>query len=203
MVSGQQQRPRFLPLRGLANVLTVLLAFAVAVIAVRLTVQLLHPGSAHWRRSLIDFRLDKAADITIFVLGILFVVWLRRARINAGSHDYRQRRARGWTFWGWLIPIVNLWIPFQIMGDIWRAGLPAQQRRKTAWLLALWWTCWLLSGVSVGARTMSANTGAWPHMAANTNAVCLGFLAIAGATLIPIIRTVSYGPVGSPFYRHD
>src|SRR5262249_45719917 len=170
--------------------------------------QACHPTAAsgnrtHWRRSLIHFRLDKVGDVTIFVLGILFVVWLRRARINAESHDYRQRRARGWTFWGWIIPFVNLWLPFQIMGDIWRAGLAAQQRRKSAWLPALWWTCWLLSGVSVGARTMAANSGTLPHMAADTNAVSLGLLAIAGATLIAIIRTVSCGPVGSPFYSYD
>jgi Domain of unknown function (DUF4328) len=198
MVGDQQQRPGFLPLRGLANILTVLLAVVVAAIAARLAIQLFSLGSAHLRHSLIDFRLDKAADIAIFGLSILFVVWFRRARINAERHDYRQRRARGWAFWGWIVPIVNIWFPFQIMGDIWRAGLPAQQRRKTAWLPALWWTCWLLSGLSFGAQAMSANSGPVPHIAANTQAGSLCFLAIAGAMLIPIIRTVSGGPVGSP-----
>lgn len=40
------------------------------------------------------------------------------------------KRARGWTFWGWIVPIVNLWFPFQLMGDIphWRAGPPAERR---------------------------------------------------------------------------
>ena len=198
MVSGQQQWPRFLPLRGLAIILTVLLAVVVAVIAARLAIQHLPLGSAHWRHSFIYLRLDKVADITIFGLSILFVVWFRRARINAERLDYRQRRARGWTFWGWIIPIVSLWFPFQIMGDIWRAGLPPQQRRKTAWLPAVWWTCWLLSGFSFGVRKMSANPGTVPHIAASTQTASLCFLAIAGLTLIAIIRTVSAGPVGSP-----
>src|SRR5690242_21013901 len=123
MVSSQQQE--FLPLRGLANILTVLLAVVVAIIAARLAIQMLSPGTAQWR-SLINSRLDQAADITIIGLSILFVVWFRRARINAERHDYPQRRARGWTFWGWIVPIVNIWFPFQIMGDIWRAGLPAR-----------------------------------------------------------------------------
>ena len=198
MVGDQQQRPGFLPLRGLASILAALLTLAVAAIAARLAIQLLSLGSAHWRQSLIDSGLDRAADITILGLGILFVVWFRRARINAERHGYRQRRARGWAIWGWIVPIVNLWFPFQIMGDIWRAGLPAQQRTKTAWLPALWWTCWLLSGLSVGARAMSANSGPLPHVAANTQTASLCFLALAGALLIPIIRTVSSGPVGSP-----
>ena len=198
MVGDPQQWPGFLPLRGLANILTVLLAVAAAAITARLAIQLLSLGSAHWRRSLIDFRLDKAADITIFGLSILFVVWFRRARINAERHDYRQRRARGWAFWAWIVPIVNIWFPFQIMGDIWRAGLPAPQRRKTAWLPAVWWTCWLLSGTSFGARAMSPNSGPVPHISANTQAASLCFLAIAGVVLIAIIRTVSSGPIGSP-----
>jgi hypothetical protein len=198
MVSDQQQWPGFLPLRGLANILTILLAVVVAAIAARLAIQLLGLGSAHWRHSLIDFRLDTPADVTIVGLSILFVVWFRRARINAERHGYRQRRARGWAFWGWIVPIVNIWFPFQIMGDIWRAGLPAEQRRKTAWLPAMWWTCWLLSALSNGGQGMSAHSGPVPHMAANTNAGSLCFLAIAGAMLIAIIRTVSDGPVGSP-----
>jgi hypothetical protein len=205
MVGDQQQWPGFLPLRGLANILTVLLVVVVAAIAARLAIQLLSLGSVQWRRSLIDSRLDMPADIAIFALSILFVVWFRRARINAERHDYRQRRARGWTFWGWIVPIVNLWFPFQLMGDIWRAGLPAPRRRKTAWLPALWWTCWLLSGAAFGARAMSAgaratfaNSGTVPHLSANTPAGSLCFLAIAGAVLIAIIRTVSDGPVGSP-----
>ena len=186
----------FLPLRGLANILTVLLAVVVAFIWARLAIQLLSPGSVHY---FADFQLDRAADITIVSLSILFVVWFYRARINAERHGYRQRRARGWAFWGWIVPIVNLWFPFQIMGDIWRAGLPAEQRGETAWLPALWWTCWLLSGLGIfGAGAMSVNSGFVPHIAADTNVSSLCFLAVAGAMLIAIIRTVSDGPVGSP-----
>ena len=188
--------PEFLPLQGLANVLTVLLAVVVAFIWARLAIQLLGPGSVHY---FTDFRLDKATDITIVGLSILFVVWFYRARINAERHGYRQRRARGWAFWGWIVPIVNLWFPFQIMGDIWRAGLPAGQRGETAWLPALWWACWLLSGLGIfGAGAMSVKSGSVPHVAAGTNASSLCFLAVAGALLIAIIRTVSDGPVGSP-----
>jgi hypothetical protein len=182
----------------LANILTGLLAVVVVAITARLVIQTFGLGSAHWRHNLIAFRLDKAADITMFALSILFIVWFRRARINAERHDYRQRRARGWTLWGWIVPVVDIWFPFQIMGDIWRAGLPPRQRRKTAWLPALWWASWLLSGLSFGARAMSANSHGLPHLATGTPAASLCFLAIAGVTLIPIILMVSYGPVGSP-----
>jgi len=80
---------------------------AEAAIAARLAIELLSLGSAHWRHSLIDLQLDQAADTTIFVLSVLFVVWFRRARNKAERHGYRQRRARGRAFWGWIVPIVN------------------------------------------------------------------------------------------------
>src|SRR5262245_9232392 len=147
-----QPRSEFLPLLALANVLTVLLAFVLAAIAVRLAIVLLHLGSAQWRRDFIDLRLDRAVNITDFAFGILFVVWFRRARINAEHHGWLQRRARAWTFWGWIVPIVSLWFPFQIMGDIWRAGLPESKRHKVAWLPALWWTTWLLGAVTIASK---------------------------------------------------
>src|SRR6185437_7563603 len=159
-------------------------AVVVAAIAARLAIQPLGPGGAHWRYGVVDYRLDKAIDITALGLGILFVIWFRRARINAEFSDYPQRRARGWAFWGWIIPIVSIWFPFQIMGDIWRAGLPARQRRNIAWLPALWWTCWLLSGLSFGARAMSARPGPSLHIGVSTQAFSLCFLAIAGVLLI-------------------
>jgi hypothetical protein len=77
--------PEFLPIRGLADILTALLAVVAAFICVRLAVQLLSPGSV---RYFTDFRLDKAADITMLGLSILFLVWFYRARINAERHGY-------------------------------------------------------------------------------------------------------------------
>jgi Domain of unknown function (DUF4328) len=128
---GGQEEPEFLPLRGLGSVLRVVLALVVAAIAARLTTQWLSLGSAHWRHTFFDNQLDGPVDVTIFGWSIAFVVWFRRARINAEGHDYRQRRARGWAFWGWIIPIVNLWFPFQIMGDIRRADPEPVERFAT------------------------------------------------------------------------
>jgi hypothetical protein len=188
--------PEFLPLRGLANVLTVLLAVVVVAIAARLGTRLLGLESPGGQGGYVVQQLDKAANITIVLLGILFIVWFRRARINAEHRGWRQRRALPWALWGWILPVLSLWIPFQIMGDIWRAGLPPSRRRETAWLPALWWTTWLLSWVAIGSKPKSADT--IPQLAAGTWTGSLFFLAVAGVALIAIIRVVSGGPVGSP-----
>jgi len=200
-----RERPGFLPLKGLANILTVLMAAVVTVIATRLTVQQFSLGSAHWRDYFIGSVLNSTADFTIAGLSILFVVWFRRARIDAELQDYPQRRARGWAFWGWIVPIVNLWFPFQIMGDIWRAGLPALERAKTAWLPVLWWACWLLAAISVGVNASANSQPAHPRnpyivpfISPGTRTSSLALLAIDGLLLIPMVRAVSGGPVGSP-----
>ena len=85
----------------------------------------------------------------------------------------------------------------KLIGDIWRAGLPADRRGKTAWLPVLWWTCWLLAGAGRAQRA-SIDHVYWPHLAADTWTGSMCLLAVSAVTLIVIIRVVSTGPVGSP-----
>jgi hypothetical protein len=187
--------PRFLPLVGLANVLTVLLAVVLAAIALRLAVVGLGAGSEHWRHDFMDLWLDKAVNSLGLALGIVFVMWFRRARINAGRSGWPQRRSIGWTFWGWIVPIVSLWLPFQIMGDIWRAGLPESKRNKVAWLPTVWWTTWLLASViTAGDSGWMADFGL--DLTRRTGVWSLWVLLVSGSALIIIIRRVSCGPVG-------
>jgi hypothetical protein len=195
MSSGSRQE-EFLPVRGLGNVLVVVLAVVVAATLARLAIELMSLENVSRRYSFLVGPLDAALIATVLVSVVLFLIWFYRARINAERCGFLQRRARSWAFWGWIVPIVSLWIPFQVMGDIWRAGLPPWRRLETAWLPALWWTSWLLSGVAVGPAT-PADSLAAPHISAETSAIRMCFLAIAGALLIAIVRVVSRGPVGS------
>jgi hypothetical protein len=139
----------FLPLRGLGALLTVLVALTTEVIAAQLMLRAYGAASGQPWASRLSSRVGDAGDAAYVFTGIVFVAWFRRARINAENSSWRQRRASGWTFWGWIIPIANLFVPFQLMGDIWRAGLPAARRNKTAWLPTLWWIAFLLSGIYI------------------------------------------------------
>lgn len=139
-------------------------------------------------------KFDRVVNDAMVGFGIVFIVWLWRARINAESCGWQQRRARGWAFWGWVIPIVSLWIPFQLLGDIWRAGLPERKRTRTAWLPGLWWVGWLLSTFSDGRAS-----GGYPFVPAlfpTTGWIRLTIIALDGLALIAIIGKISNGPVG-------
>lgn len=192
-----------LPLRGLAQVLTVLLAVVIAVIVVRLGILWRWPGlgglATEGAGGPVITWLDRIGNFAILSIAILFLIWFHRARIMAEGRGWEQRRARGWAFWGWIVPFVSLWIPLQIMGDIWRAGLPEAKRDRTAAWPALWWTCWLVGASQVvGLPYKVGQRARGLGLAPGTLTYILVATALAAVALIAIIRKVSSGPVGSP-----
>ncbi|QUQ71901.1 DUF4328 domain-containing protein [Kutzneria sp. CA-103260] len=80
----------------------------------------------------------------------VFIVWLWRARANAELIAGRasQRLGRGWGIGGWLVPIVNLWFPYQYVVDVWRASAPNRESTTEAVVLT-WWLAllgtWIVS----------------------------------------------------------
>jgi uncharacterized protein DUF4328 len=188
----------FLPLRTLAQVLTAFLASDVLLTVVSLIAQLVNRGEAPWQ---VDAELEPLVGLfhaAVITTEVLFLIWFRRARINAERVCW-QSRARPWTFWGWIVPLANLWIPFQIMRDIWRAGLPPRRRTRTNGLLALWWASYLLvKPVSLAFPDGRSHRAWYGVLVVPDNWLSLTLFAIAGILLIAIIGTVSGGPVGSP-----
>ncbi|CAM5667385.1 hypothetical protein KAURM247S_03998 [Kitasatospora aureofaciens] len=78
----------------------------------------------------------------------VFIVWFYRIRRNADLLvPNGHRLGRGWTIGAWFTPIVQLWFPWQLMVDCWRASAPldAEGRRRTLSekVLALWWCTWI------------------------------------------------------------
>jgi Domain of unknown function (DUF4328) len=194
------------PIRRLGTLLTVVMSAIIAGVLILLGLRLLDisPGGYGLASQRIGV-VRNGVDWAMTCFAFMFVVWFRRVRINAEHRGYRQRRARGWTFWGWMVPVVNLWFPFQLMGDIWRAGLPPAGRRKTAWLVAGWWICWLATGFSVGSADQAGRNAERPGsfdplpvVHAATGSAQLVAIALAATALVVIIRKVSTGPLGSP-----
>ncbi|MFC7618004.1 DUF4328 domain-containing protein [Actinokineospora soli] len=61
---------------------------------------------------------------------VAFVVWLWRARVNAGRVcDAPQRLRVRWAVLGWVVPVVNLWWPQMVVGDVHRASRPSTAAR--------------------------------------------------------------------------
>lgn len=77
--------------------------------------------------------------VALIVAGVMFVVWLWRARTNveAIAGVQTQRHDKGWGIGGWICPIVNFWFPYQYMLDVWRASGAGRDRRDG--LVLAWW----------------------------------------------------------------
>lgn len=121
-----QERARDLrPLRARGDALIVLLAGTVVATAARLVVPMLDRDAPAFSVQMDVRPFVVASRILIGVTGLAFLAWFRRARINAEGRGWHQRFARGWTLWGWIVPVVSLWIPLQVMDDIWQASFRA------------------------------------------------------------------------------
>jgi hypothetical protein len=81
------------------------------------------------------------------VTGITFLKWIYRAYKNIqGFGAEGLRFSPGWAVGYYFIPILSLIRPVQVMSEIWRASDDPRDwpRRPGSWLIASWWTLFLL-----------------------------------------------------------
>jgi hypothetical protein len=131
------------------------------------------------------------ASFGLFVVCVLFVTWFYRARVNAEGRGWPQRLPPVWAVAGWIAPLVNFWFPFQIMADIWRAGLPAEERANRATLPGIWW-----ASLVALALLWSALGPAIHLWYVGIPVRIIGVLAAILTALL--VRRVSDGPLGQP-----
>lgn len=141
-------------------------------------------------------------EVAALATGIVFLIWLWRARINAeilGGPD-SQRRGRGWTIGGWLCPIVNFWFPYRIVTDIYRVS--TGRRADPSPVVRLWWAVTVVGeSVSFVVAFAGAFTGD-PQSALHTWAISLTIDAasqvVTGILIILIVKQISDGQVENP-----
>lgn len=172
---GRPVRYRRYSLRWLAAVLvTVLIADAAALLG-----------------AIVKPALGGGSESGFLVAMIIFVVWFYRARVNAEGHGWPQRWPRGLAIWAWLVPVFDFYVPFQIMADIWRAGLPARARAERAIFPGIWWACLLAFICLLPYAPAGHANRAW-YVAMP---VCgIGALAVIMTALL--VQKVSSGPLG-------
>lgn len=108
-----------------------------------------------------DTRTSTVAILSVIVLlagALAFLVWLYRVSTNVAALGIDDTRwGPKWAVGWWFIPIMNLFRPYQVVKEIWKAYDPAA--RPGAWrdaavpgLLGWWWASFLIaSGVANGA----------------------------------------------------
>lgn len=130
------------------------------------------------------------------VLSVLMVfIWLRRANENLRSFDQIKVRftPAGAIYW-WFIPLMNIFRPYQIMGELWRGSLALikNENSDNENLLFRWWFCFLACAicVKITTHTLTENPAATATIIIFTTLAQLSYLTSA-LTLIKITRTIS------------
>jgi hypothetical protein len=124
--------------------------------------------------------------VVTIVTATMWIRWFHRARLNVEAWDPRfERRRPIWAVAGWLVPGLNLFLPFMIARDI----LDDTQRDSIVrWrsrpVLMMWWLAGLAYvALFAAARIRSDHTDfARLYGAVNTEIVAILF-GIAGAVL--------------------
>ena len=123
----------------------------------------------------------------------LYLVWLWRIRRNAARWG-RQRHSQGWAIGGWFVPVLFLWVPYQLVVDAWRASQPPSGRPRSTAIVTGWWVCWLLAwftGITVGTTSRTVGnrsivaSNLWINLGSTLPSACFAAAAaILGALVV-------------------
>jgi hypothetical protein len=116
--------------------------------------------------------------LCLSVTAVAFVTWLHRVRVNVRAMGVRRLTyGREWTILGFLVPLLNLFRPYQVVREIWKASDPstgdpmAWKKVDAPRRIALWWGLFVayfvleaiaatVMGISISARVIRLAYGA-------------------------------------------
>lgn len=84
---------------------------------------------------------------------IVFSMWLYRCGRNLRAFGYwasQIEHSPGWAVGSFFVPIVNLWIPYRAVKEVWQKSERSDSvsfslSQSRPWFFPAWWTFWLLS----------------------------------------------------------
>lgn len=101
--------------------------------------------------ALLDGVVAVAYVVAFLVAVVLVIVWCHRVRCNLDAFPGAgPTLSSGWAIAGWLVPFVNVVVPYRVVANVARDSL---WQRTTPVLVRVWWAAWLIfycGGVQVG-----------------------------------------------------
>ncbi|MFE9608083.1 DUF4328 domain-containing protein [Streptomyces sp. NPDC006012] len=140
-----------------------------------------------------SYHLVSGADgIVVLLCAFAFLLWLDRVRDNARTLSGQRPKYHGvWLVLGWIVPIMNLWVPRGLVADVHRASAP--DKRLPA-VLNVWWVLWLIGLFSgVGLFSEKSTDGMIKLAYSDVWQLLVSDAAIVGAAVagIFVVRAVT------------
>lgn len=137
----------------------------------------------------------------LLVTATFFLIWLHRANKNLSPLGVTGMKfTPGWAVGYWFIPIMNIYRPYQVVEEIWKASSPepesnlSWQSLKTPNLIQGWWGALILSGFAANASARLVS-GQEPSLemfkTSSIIAIVAGVIDILAAVLaIKVIKSI-------------
>jgi hypothetical protein len=123
---------------------------------------------------------------------VMFCVWTYR--VNSNLHALGAANLRfspGWAVGWYFVPVANLWKPYQVMSEIWRASKnPAGwQYDASSSIVGWWWFWWIISSVQISVET-SPQQGAFDASVNPINVTLWALDIISAVLAFLVVRRV-------------
>jgi len=136
--------------------------------------------------------------IMAMITGLLYMAWLWRAyRQSAGPHRHRQ----AWVVFGFVVPVVNLWLPPRMVYDVWvnSGRYRTAQRHAVGLLVTCWWACALLGIVLARLFSgSSVSTLADARLSVHLGVAAAAFQALAAALCMANVFQITRLQIRTP-----
>ncbi|PZG23256.1 hypothetical protein C1I95_03615 [Micromonospora craterilacus] len=143
---------------------------------------------------LLELTAGVAHGAAFLVAVVLVIVWSWRARMNLNAFPGAgPTLSDGWAIAGWLVPFVNVVVPYRVVANIARDSL---WRLSTPWLVRVWWAAWLAYLFTDRLTSSVAEYEALPYppeTEADFEAYVDYYASSAGAYLVPTLACVVAG----------
>ena len=131
--------------------------------------------------------------ITMISSWVITSLWLKRLHIAAtATNPTAMRLKRPWVFWSWIVPVVSLWFPKNIIEDLLKAEGSDESKSLIGKDTLTWWLTWVGFALVNNIGIVSAFDAADGYVPIRPELELAGACLLTGAYLvwIRIVKTL-------------
>ena len=136
------------------------------------------------------------AMIAVYIATVVvFLMWLYRVSNNVAAFGATTQHSSGWAVGSFFVPIMNLFVPYQAVKDIWQKSEPSGDDSfsysvSAPGFFAAWWGFWIASNIAGQAYFRMAMAEA-PAEALGIVGILSEILSIAAALFaIQVVKDI-------------
>lgn len=131
--------------------------------------------------------------ITMISSWVITSLWLKKLHVAAtATNPTAMRLKRPWVFWSWIVPVVSLWFPKNIIEDLMKSEGSDESKSLIGKDTLTWWLTWVGFALVNNIGIVSAFDAADDYVPIRPELELAGACLLTGAYLvwIRIVKTL-------------